>query len=180
VEIGMLTKLLRQLLVPLRIKLVGKIHEYLYEYESFSLKKRLRSYGENCGFYLPFIITVPECVELGNNVSIAPYVHMWSDAGIKIGNNVMIASHTAITTLTHDYTQEKMRNTIVSKPIVIEDDVWIGAHAVILPGVTIGRGAVVGAGSIVTRDVEPYSIVVGTPARHQKYRNINLDLITQF
>jgi acetyltransferase-like isoleucine patch superfamily enzyme len=175
----MLSKLLKRLLVPLRIKVSEKLHGYLYVYESTSLKKRLKSYGENCGFYLPFIITMPECVELGDNVSIAPYVHIWSEAGIKIGNDVMIASHTAITTLTHDYMQEKMRNTIVSKPIVIEDEVWIGAHAVILPGVKIGKGAVVGAGAIVTRDVEPYSIVVGTPARHQKYRNINLDLIPQ-
>jgi acetyltransferase-like isoleucine patch superfamily enzyme len=174
----MLIKLLRQLLIPVRIKISGKILEYLYECEIISLRNRLKSCGENCGFYLPFVITVPECVELGNNVSIAPYVHMWSDAGIKIGDDVMIASHTAITTLTHDYTQEKMRNTIVSKPVVIEDEVWIGAHAVILPGVTIGKGAVIGAGSIVTRDVEPYSIVVGSPARHQKYRSLNL--ITKF
>lgn len=55
-------------------------------------------------------------------------------------------------------------------PPVIEDDVWIGSNAVILPGVTVGRGAVVGAGSVVTKDVKPYSIVGGVPAKHIKFR----------
>jgi acetyltransferase-like isoleucine patch superfamily enzyme len=63
-----------------------------------------------------------------------------------------------------------MRHTAIAKPIVIEDDVWIGTHAVILPGVRIGRGAVVAAGAIVTRDVPAGVIVAGVPARIKKNR----------
>jgi acetyltransferase-like isoleucine patch superfamily enzyme len=63
-----------------------------------------------------------------------------------------------------------MYNTIVAKPIVIEDDVWIGTHSVIMPGVTIRKGAVVGAGAVVTKDVDAFSIVIGVPANALKLR----------
>ena len=58
------------------------------------------------------------------------------------------------------------------KPIVIEDDVWIGARACILPGVTIGHGAVIGACAVVSKDVPPYAVLVGNPGRIVKMRNI--------
>lgn len=67
-----------------------------------------------------------------------------------------------------------------AEPPVIGNDVWIGAHAVILRGVTIGDGAVIAAGAVVTKDVEPYSIVGGVPARHIKYRleeDVRADLL---
>jgi maltose O-acetyltransferase len=83
----------------------------------------------------------------------------------------MIASHTAIVSLTHDYTRPDMRFApAIGASVVIEDDVWIGAHAVIMPGVTIGRGAVVGAGAVVRDDVPPFAIVAGIPARLIRYR----------
>ena len=56
------------------------------------------------------------------------------------------------------------------QPVLIEDDVWIGARAIILPGLRIGKGAIVGAGSVVTKDVPPYAICVGNPARVIKSR----------
>ena len=56
-------------------------------------------------------------------------------------------------------------------PVRIEDDVWIGARAIILAGITIGKGAIIGAGAVVTKDVSPYAICVGNPARVIKYRN---------
>ena len=83
----------------------------------------------------------------------------------------MIASHVAISSVTHDHTGPAMWRTVVTRSIHIEEDAWIGAHAVILPGVTVGRGAVVGAGSVVTHDVPPYAIVAGVPARILRYRD---------
>jgi maltose O-acetyltransferase len=68
-----------------------------------------------------------------------------------------------------------MQSTLLMREVVIEEDVWIGAHAIIMPGVTIGRGAVVGAGAVVTTDVEPRAIVVGVPAKVLKFRNVIRD-----
>jgi maltose O-acetyltransferase len=58
-------------------------------------------------------------------------------------------------------------------PIKIEDDVWVGFQAIILPGVTIGRGSIVGAGAVVTKDVPPYTVVVGVPARPLRQRRVD-------
>ncbi len=86
----------------------------------------------------------------------------------------MIGSHTAISSITHDYYSEDMYSTTVVKPVVIGDNVWIGTHAVILPGITIGDGAVIGAGCVVTKDVLPYTIVVGVPGQTLKNRPVKL------
>lgn len=125
----------------------------------------LKVCGKDVHFYENVYLVRPDCIEIGDYVSVAPFVHIWGLGGVKIGHRVMIGSHTAISSQTHDYTQEIMRYTLIMKPIVIEDDVWIGAHAIIMPGVTIGKGAVIGAGSVVTKDVAPRTIVAGVPAR---------------
>lgn len=88
------------------------------------------------------------------------------DVDIRIGSGVMIAPNVTLTTtghpvhpdLRHDYNR-------FSEPIVIEDKVWIGSNAVVLPGVTIGYGSVIGAGSVVSRDVPPMVVAVGVPCR---------------
>jgi acetyltransferase-like isoleucine patch superfamily enzyme len=77
----------------------------------------------------------------------------------------MIASHTIITSLTHDYNVKIYRETLIKKKVKICNNVWIGAGAIILPGITINEGAVIGAGSVVTKDVPANTIVAGVPAR---------------
>lgn len=110
-------------------------------------------------------------VQIGEYTAINAYTHIWGHKGVYIGDRVMIASHTAIVSVTHDYTRPDMRFApAIGAAVVIEDDVWIGAHVVVLPGVTIGRGAVVGAGSVVRDNVPPFAIVVGAPARIIRYR----------
>ena len=86
--------------------------------------------------------------------------------GVRIGARVQIGPRVAFETMGHglDYVPGKGRGR-TSAPIVVEDEVWIGANAVILEGVTIGRGAVVAAGAVVHRDVPPYWLVGGVPAR---------------
>jgi acetyltransferase-like isoleucine patch superfamily enzyme len=157
----------------IKFKIFHNLNNWLLENIQNSFIQGLKSCGKNCYFQMPIHIESPWCVEIGDNVSIAAYVHMWGGGGIKIGNRVMIASHSAITSLTHDYTQEDMSKTLVKGSVTIEDDVWIGAHSVILPGISIGKGAVVGAGSVVTKTIEPYSIVFGSPARFHNFRNID-------
>ncbi|GAB3255365.1 acyltransferase [Larkinella harenae] len=87
---------------------------------------------------------------------------------VTIGNDVIIAQHVVFSGLNHSY--EDVRQSIraqpvVTRPIVVEDECWIGANAVITAGVTIGRHSVVAGGSVVTRNVPPYSVVGGNPAR---------------
>ena len=135
------------------------------------LKRGLGSCGTNVSIQLPVCFTHPDKIHIGNDVAFAAYVHIWGGGGLTIGNRVMIGSHSAITTVTHDHEPEMMWGTVVTRPVVIEDDVWVGTHTAILPGVTVGRGAVIGAGSIVNRDVRPGAIVAGAPARLIRYRN---------
>ncbi len=86
-----------------------------------------------------------------------------SKGGIQIGNHVDIASEVMIWTSQHDIRDPQFK--AIEKPVVIEDYVFIGPRAIILPGISIGKGAVVAAGAVVTKDVEPLSIVAGTPAK---------------
>lgn len=151
-------------------KMMRSIIQLMDDNKLNNLIGQFKKCGANVTIFMPVIIQNPENVEIGNQVSIAPFVHMWGLGGIKIGDRVMIASHCALTSLSHDYGQEFMNTTQTQGEINIEDDVWIGAHSVVLPGVTIGRGAVIGAGSIVTHDIAPYTIAFGMPARRYKKR----------
>ena len=115
----------------------------------------------------------PWDLTVGNNVRLGKYLILNCAAPIFIGNNVMIGPGVVITTLNHGYTDLTIpmrSNKEEIKPIVIEDDIWIGAHSIILPGVKIGKGAIIAAGAVVTRDVEQYSIVGGVPAKKIKSR----------
>ena len=82
--------------------------------------------------------------------------------GITIGDRVMVGPNVTLTTGGHPVSLEERYDFLTHAPIVIEDDVWIGAAATITPGVTIGRGSVVGAGTVVAKDVPPMSVVTGT------------------
>lgn len=87
---------------------------------------------------------------------------------VKIGNNVILAQNIVASGLNHNYTdieQPIHKQGVSVAPIVIEDDCWIGANTVITAGVTIGKHSVVAAGAVVTKDIPPYSVVVGNPSR---------------
>ena len=135
----------------------------------------LKACGHGVRFQEPVLIAQPEEVEIGDEVSFAAFVHIWGAGGVRIGARTMIGSHTAISSVTHDYTRPDMHNTVVLKRVEIGPDVWIGAHSTIMAGVTIGEGAVIGAGSIVTHDVAPFTIVAGAPARVMKARLVTGD-----
>ncbi len=111
-------------------------------------------------------------IEIGDHSSIG--VDCWVQAYVTIGNYVMMGPEVAILTLNHrtDRVDIPMltQGSMPFKPVVIEDDVWIGRRATLLPGVRIGQGAIVGACAVVTKDVPPYSVVGGNPARVIKMR----------
>lgn len=122
-------------------------------------------------FYPTAKIWAPWNLELGCYVAIDDAVNLYSAAKIKIGTKVAISREAFICTATHDIS--KPNRPLVLKPITIGDGVWIGARATILPGVTIGEGAVVAAGSVVVKDVEPWTVVGGNPAKFIKKRELH-------
>lgn len=115
-------------------------------------------------------------ISIGNNSLIGPDCRLILGAEIKIGNDVQIGPNTTILTGNHVFSDPNIPFRLQGSthhPVTIEDDVWIAANVTILPGVIIGRSSVVGAGAVVTKDVEPYSIVAGNPARTISTRKPN-------
>lgn len=112
-------------------------------------------------------------VNIGNSSHINRNCTIDARAGVNIGNNVSISHNVCIITGSHDIQSKNFVG--LFRPIVIEDYVWIGVNATILQGVTIGKGAVVCAGAIVVKDVEPYNVVAGIPAKTITKRNDELD-----
>lgn len=94
-------------------------------------------------------------------------------SGLRIGDDVSISPEVAILTTQHDVNDQDF--SLQGRPVTIEDHVWIGMRAMVMPGVTIGRGAIVAAGAVVTRDVAPRDIVAGVPARTVGRRAIDPD-----
>lgn len=112
-------------------------------------------------------------LKIGNQVSINNNVFIGASAGeIQIGNNVLIGPNTVIRSSNHNFKKNSLINSQkhLNGLIIIEDDVWIGANVVILPNVVIKKGAVIGAGSIVTKSVDEYIVVGGNPAKKISYR----------
>jgi len=114
----------------------------------------------------PFHCDLGFNIKLGTNVLINYDCVLLDTGEISIGDNTLIGPGTKIVTAKHSLDAEKRKDWAVScAPIKIEESVWIGAGAVILPGVTIGARSVIGAGSVVTKDVPSDTIVAGNPAR---------------
>lgn len=112
-------------------------------------------------------------IGIGQGCNINPYTVIYGVAETVIGNNVLIAGHCMIIPTNHVYNNTHMLikdQGIVSKGIIIEDDVWIAHACTILDGVKIGKGAVIAAGSVVSKDVPPYTVYGGVPARFLKNR----------
>ena len=108
-------------------------------------------------------------IHVGAHVTVNQYVVLYGEGGIRIGDDVMIASHTALFAGNHHFDRidipMRLQGTSSRGSITIEDDVWVGSHCVILDGVTIGTGSVIAAGAVVSKDVEPYSIIAGVPGK---------------
>jgi acetyltransferase-like isoleucine patch superfamily enzyme len=110
---------------------------------------------------------------IGNNVIIGPQNIFLIRGGLRIGNNVNISGFSFFISQSHDI-NDPMGHTSLSE-IVIKDDAWIATNSTILPGVTIGKGAVVCAGAVVTKSVDDYAVVAGNPAVKIKERFPRID-----
>jgi len=144
---------------------LAKFSRFIYRRKLYLFKTNLKSCGPGTFIQFPVRFEGREHISIGNNVSINAFVHIWGHGTVAIGNDCLIASHVSINSVTHDPTVPLYKESIVSKTVNIGDNVWIGSHAVILPGVTIGDNAIVGAGAVVNRDVPAGVTVAGVPAK---------------
>lgn len=147
------------------------------------ISRLFKSCGRNVSFS-PYDTFSYKNISLGNDVFIAPGAYFTSITEIKIGNKVMFGPNVTIIGGDHNVSEIgvpmfDVKNKLPQNdlPVVIEDDVWVGAGAIILKGVTIRSGAIVAAGAVVTKDVPHDAVVAGTPAAVLKYRFEGEDLV---
>ena len=119
---------------------------------------------EGFGMFPPFFADYGQNITVGKNVFINSGCCFQDQGGIEIGDNVLIGQQVVIATLNHDLSPEKRAN-MLPAPVKIGNRVWIGAHATILAGVSIGDNSVVAAGAVVTKDVPENAVVAGVPAK---------------
>ncbi len=130
------------------------------------LRQLLGEVGRDSITESPFYCTCGKNTRLGDHVYLDFSCVILDNKEVRIGCRVMIGPAVQIYTAAHPLeAKTRIQGWEVAKPIAIEDNVWIGGGAIILPGVTIGRNAVVGAGAVVTRSVPPDVVVAGNPAR---------------
>ena len=130
------------------------------------LSEWLGSIGKGTWVASTFNCDYGKNIFLGKNITMNYNVTILDIRKVTIGDYTMIGPGTLITSVGHTLSPKGRRSHLsFAKPVTIENDVWIGGNVVILPGITIGRGSVIGAGSAVTKDIPPFSVAVGSPAR---------------
>lgn len=135
---------------------------------SFFLRYFLHELGRRTIFYSGFYIANPECVSIGSNCTFARRLFITGAGGVRVGDWVGFGPDVKVWSVNHrfdDPDQPWQLQGWDKKPVVIEDDVWLGANVFVMPGVTIGKGTIVSASTVVARNVPPYAIVAGNPGR---------------
>lgn len=140
-------------------------------------KLSLKRLGRNTLIDYKTYLRYPSKISIGDNVSINRGCELYASflvptGRITLGNNVILSPNVRLFTIGHDPSHFDFPD--LAGPIVIGDHAWIGGNSIVLPNISIGEGAVIGAGSVVTRDIPAYAIAVGSPARVIKYRTFDV------
>ena len=143
-------------------------HAEPFSEEWWSLQREIfkDKIGEGSRVMSPLTAVRPNQVTIGKNVVVMNGCLMMSAGSITIDDNVQIAANVQLISNNHDPYE---RNVITCKPVHICKGAWVGAGSTILPGITVGKHAIVGAASVVTKDVPNYAVAVGNPAKVIKY-----------
>ena len=155
------------------LSILKLIQNLLFDSIVFLTRLSLEIMGVRIGKnFTAFFVTTIECpqkITIGDNVWMSKNIAFYASNGIHIGNDVVVAKDVSFISNNHSFKSSSVKINkqcyTENSPIVIGDDVWIGEKAIILKSVQIGKGAVIGAGAVVTKDVPPYAIVAGNPAR---------------
>jgi len=163
----------RRMAVSLLFIVVGVI-AYLpcHSVRKFLLRCLGAKIGKNVSLYHGFEIRSPWKLVIGDGTIVGNHCILDCRAGLVIGRNVNFSSEAAIWTVQHD--PQSATFEIYSAPVVIEDRAWISFRSTVLPGTTVGEGAVVAANAVVTKDVPKFAIMGGIPAKAIGVRNHNL------
>lgn len=156
----------------------------VFIHETAIIKRSLKT-GNHVAIDPYVVSSVP--MELGNYVHISPNVTIIGGAKTKltIGNYCFVSAGSTIVCGSEDYTADTMIGALIPEdiriikyaPVIFEDHSGVGANCTVLPGVTLARGSVIGAGSVVTKDTEPWGVYAGIPAKLIKYRkHENIDI----
>ncbi len=152
-----------------RFQPIGKFGKYC---RAAACKRIFRACGERVNIEQHANFYTGWEIELGDDSSLG--VRCMIPFDLKVGKDVMMGPDVIILGDNHEFNSRdipmRLQGMKEYPPVCIEDDVWIGAQVIILPGLTIGKGAIIGAGSVVTRDVPAYAILAGNPARIIRYR----------
>lgn len=152
------------------------IHDFFYRKKQYKLYKKMKCVGKNIYINKGCKIDSIDEIEIGDNVWIGTCCHLVASGGLRISSGCILSHNIEIWTQNHNYQSDDLMSVpydkrFIKKPVVIEENVWIGSRVIILPGVTIGEGAVIGAGAVVTKNIPKCAVVGGNPAKVIKYRN---------
>ena len=145
----------------------GPVFRY---YRSAMLRLWGAKIGKRCAIAASAKIWAPWQLEIGDYVALGPRSEIYNVAKIRMGSNITVSQDAYLCTASHDIS--RLKKPLVTRPIELGDSTWIAARSIVLPGVTIGEGAVVAAGSVVTKDVGPWTVVGGNPAKFIKKREL--------
>jgi len=149
---------------------IDQIRKTLHKYR---LKQKKANIGKGVTIHHTTYVRNPEGFTIGDNSNVNHGSELYSAGGITIGKGTMIAYQVVILSDTRTFLGPellKSRTERIKKPVLIGDDVWIGARAMIMPGVRIANHAIVAGGSIVTKDINEWEVVAGNPAKVIKKR----------
>ncbi|WP_166647975.1 DapH/DapD/GlmU-related protein [Hymenobacter sp. UV11] len=154
-------------------KLISFVQRKYEQRRKYILKTRFATCGNNVDIHLSCNILAPAYLSIGNNSSVGAYTTIFAGFGVSIGKNCLISTNCGISSVNHiqeayiRYEGDSAEAT-GSKPVIIGDNVWLGMNTCVLPGITIGDNSIVGAGSVVTKNIPSNEIWVGNPARFVK------------
>lgn len=154
---------LSQIAIKITVEINSRYHDP-EELRTLFIELTGREPGENFNFFPPFYTDCGKNIHVGSGTFFNSGCKFQDQGGIYIGDDVLIGHNVVIATLNH-LVQPELRNGMIPKSVHIGNKVWIGSNSTILPGIKIGENAIVGAGSVVTHDVAPNTIVAGNPAK---------------
>lgn len=149
----------------------------LYAWRVFLLRCFGAKIGQRCRLRRTVHIYYPWNLELGDLCIVGDSAQLYNLGKITLGDRVMISQETYLCAGTHDHTLLSLP--LVTKPITVQADAWVCARAFVGPGVTVGTGAVVAAAAVVVKDVAPWTIVGGNPAKFIKPRELDADNVAE-